>query len=74
MDILEKLPAMPDEALNNLRANAVRLEQVGSPAQRSAASDLLPAIEAELSARQAAKRERLAQARSAKRRPSRAKA
>ena len=54
MDMVEKLPAMPDDALNNLRANAVRLEQTGSAAQRAAASALLPAIEAELSARRAA--------------------
>ena len=65
MDMLAKLPDMPDDALNNLRANAVRLEQTGSAAQRASASALLPAIEAELSARQAAKRERMAQTRRA---------
>ncbi len=76
MDILEKLPALPDDALNNLRANAARLEQTGSPAQRTSASALLPAIEAELSARQAAKRERLVQTLrgNSKRRVSRQKA
>jgi hypothetical protein len=41
----------------------VRLEQAGSPTQRASAGALLPAIEAELTARRTAKQERLAQAR-----------
>ena len=61
MSILEKLPGMEDAALNNLHANAVRLEQAGSPAQRASAGALLPAIEAEIATRRAAKQERLAQ-------------
>jgi hypothetical protein len=61
MSILEKLPGMEDAALNNLHANAVRLGQAGSPAQRASADALLPAIEAELATRRVAKQERLAQ-------------
>jgi hypothetical protein len=63
MSLLEKLPGMEDAALSTLHANAVRLEQAGSPAQRASAGALLPAIEAELAARRTAKQERLAQAR-----------
>jgi hypothetical protein len=63
MSMLEKLPGMEATALSNLRANAVRLEQTGSPAQRVSAGKLLPAIEAELAARKAAKLERQAQGR-----------
>ena len=63
MSLLEKLPGRADDALGNLHANAVRLGQEGSPAQRSSAAALLPAIEAELASRKAAKRERLAEAR-----------
>jgi hypothetical protein len=63
MSILEKLPGMEDAALSTLHANAVRLEQAGSPTQRASAGALLPAIEAELTARRTAKQERLAQAR-----------
>jgi hypothetical protein len=63
MSMLEKLPGMEATALSNLHANAVRLEQTGSPAQRVSAGKLLPAIEAELAARQAVKLERLAQGR-----------
>jgi hypothetical protein len=63
MSILEKLPGMEDTALSTLHANAVRLEQAGSPAQRASAGALLPAIEAELASRRTAKQERLAQAR-----------
>ena len=55
MDMLDKLPAMPDDGLKTLLANAQRLETVGSPAQRASATALLPAIEAELAARKAAK-------------------
>jgi hypothetical protein len=63
MDILAKVPAMPDDALGNLYANAERLVQTGSRLQRSQAADLIPALKAELSMRQAAKLERTAQAR-----------
>jgi hypothetical protein len=55
MDILEKLPALPEDGLKTLLANAQRLESIGSPAQRASASALLPAIEAELQARKAAR-------------------
>ena len=63
MNVLEKLPALTDEALGNLHANAERLEQAGSPTQRASAAGLLPAIKAELEGRKAAKQERAAQAR-----------
>ena len=63
MDILTKIPAMPDEALRNLCANAERLAQTGSRQQRSQAADLIPALKAELQVRQVAKLERTAQAR-----------
>ena len=62
MTLLDKLPGMADDALSNLHANAVRLGAAGSPGQRASAAQLLPALEAELAARKAAKRERLAQA------------
>ncbi len=63
MDILAKIPAMPDDALGNLCANAERLARTGSLLQRTQAADLIPALKAELSVRQAAKLERTAQAR-----------
>lgn len=63
VDIFEKIPTMADEALANLCANAERLGRVGSSAQRASAGELLPAIRAELAARQEAKLERVAQAR-----------
>lgn len=64
--LLEKIPAMADDALANLLANAERLEKEGSKAQRTAAVDLLPAIRAELDTRRAAKLDRMAQARRAR--------
>lgn len=80
-DLHSKLQGMDDKALGNLNANARRLESTGSIAQRDAAAALLPAIDAELSARQAnalvaveaekaARRERAAAKRALKVKPS----
>jgi hypothetical protein len=63
MDILAKIPAMPDDALRNLCASAERLALTGSRLQRSQAADLIPALKAELQVRQVAKLERTAQTR-----------
>jgi len=49
MDLLTKLPEMSDDALANLRTNAKRLQNSGTPAA------LLPAVEAEIGARRLAK-------------------
>ena len=57
MDMTTKLPSMADDALGNLHANAKRLGSEGTAAQRASATALLPAIEAELSARRAAAEE-----------------
>ncbi len=50
-----KLPAMEDAALSNLHDNAERLERTGTKSQQAAATALMPAIEAEIAARRAAK-------------------
>jgi hypothetical protein len=55
MDMLTKLPEMSDDSLANLRTNAKRLQQSGTPAQKSNAAALLPAVEAEIGARRLAK-------------------
>jgi hypothetical protein len=55
MDLLTKLPEMSDDALTNLRTNAKRLQHSGTPAQRTDAAALLPAVEAEIGARRLAK-------------------
>jgi len=55
MDMITKLPEMSDHALANLRDNAKRLQQSGTAAQRSDATALLPAVEAEIGARRVAK-------------------
>jgi hypothetical protein len=55
MDMLTKLPEMSDDSLTNLRTNAKRLQQSGTPAQKSNAAVLLPAVEAEIGARRLAK-------------------
>jgi hypothetical protein len=55
MDLLTKLPEMSDDALANLRTNAKRLQHSGTPAQRTDAAALLPAVEAEIGARRLAK-------------------
>jgi len=66
MTMVEKLPGMADDALKNLHSNAVRLGDAGTAQQRASATALLPAIEAELTARKAAKQERLAEGRRAR--------
>jgi hypothetical protein len=55
MDLLTKLPEMSDDALANLRSNAKRLQNSGTPTQQSDATALLPAVEAEIGARRLAK-------------------
>jgi hypothetical protein len=55
MDLLTKLPEMSDDALANLRTNAKRLQNSGTPAQKTDAAALLPAVEAEIGARRLAK-------------------
>jgi hypothetical protein len=62
MSLLDKIPAMADDALNNLHANAVRLGESGSAAQRASAAKLLPALETEIANRKQAKRQRLVDA------------
>ena len=66
MNMVEKIPGMADDALKTLHANAVRLGEAGTAQQRASATALLPAIEAELSARKVAKQERLAAGRRAR--------
>ncbi len=60
MTLIERLPSMADDALGVLHANAVRLGASGSAAQRASAVALLPALEAEIAARDAAKTQRKA--------------
>ena len=55
MDLAAKLPEMEDTALVVLRENAGRLEQTGTSAQKAAAAALMPALDAELEKRRAAK-------------------
>ena len=67
MNIANKLPTMNDAELTTLRANTRRLVDIGTPAQQSAATALIPSIEAELDTRNAAKLSRRAEALAAKR-------
>jgi hypothetical protein len=67
MDMATKLPTMDDQHLTTLHANAKRLIEGGTPAQQSAATALLPSIEAELGTRNAAKLSKRAEALAAKR-------
>jgi hypothetical protein len=55
MDLIGRLPHLEDAGLNALHKNAERLRQTGTPAQKSAAAELLPALEAELAGRREAK-------------------
>jgi hypothetical protein len=55
--MLGRLPSMEKAELAVLQENALRLARDGTKPQQAAALDLLPAIEAELAGRQAAKQE-----------------
>ena len=55
MAIADMIPGMDDASLSNLRDNARRLKASNEGRQQEQASLLLPLIEAELAARQAAK-------------------
>jgi hypothetical protein len=55
VDLRDRVPQMPDAALANLLANARRLLESGTKAQRAGAADLLPVVEAEVATRAAAK-------------------
>lgn len=66
VDLVAKLPSLEDSALAALHENAERLEQTGTPDQKTAASALIPAIKAELADRRAAKLELAASKRATK--------
>jgi hypothetical protein len=52
----DRIPELSDAELTNLRANAVRLEQTGTPKQQMDAANLLPLVNAELARRRAQSR------------------
>lgn len=51
MSIATKLVEMADAELSVLHANAARLQRSGTPTQRTEASSLMPAVEAEIAVR-----------------------
>lgn len=71
-DLMSRLPELADDSLAALRSNAERLAKVGDDRQRSAATAMLPAVLAEIAARDevkaAARRERLAARKTARKR------
>jgi hypothetical protein len=54
-DLRSRVPAMMDDALNTLLANARRVLETGNTPQRNMATDLIPVIERELADRKAKK-------------------
>lgn len=65
MQIEQRIPDLSDKELESLHANAVRLAQSGTEAQRRQAEDLLPRLGAAMEARRAARAEETAQRRRA---------
>ncbi|MBO9557455.1 MAG: hypothetical protein J7515_02575 [Caulobacter sp.] len=51
MTLIERIPLLDDRELLTLLANARRLDVVGTPAQRTAAAEVLPVLELEASKR-----------------------
>ncbi len=69
MSLIEKIPSMNDVALSNLLANARHLATAGGPKQQADAAELLPALEAAMAERKAAKAEAAAAKRAATKKP-----
>ena len=61
MPIEQRFPDMTDAELESLNANAVRLQQSGTPAQQTEAGRLLPLLETVLLERRAIKLEAAAE-------------
>ncbi len=57
VDLRERVPQMSDDALATILGNARRLIESGSKQQQSSAAGLIPVLEAEQAARDAAKAE-----------------
>lgn len=74
MTLIDKLPAMADDALGVLGANAERLAQSGTAKQRKEAAAVLPAIQAELTTRRERKEAEAPRRKTAARKPAKAKA
>lgn len=51
MALADMIPTMSDPDLKTLRANAARLQEHGAAQQQTAASDILPIIDAEIAER-----------------------
>jgi hypothetical protein len=58
MSLLDRIPTLSDEEVVNLLANAQRLSATGDEKQKTAADEILPALEAEAAARKDARLER----------------
>jgi hypothetical protein len=55
MGIDQRIPDLSDKELENLHANALRLEQSGTQMQRQHAEELLPLLSAAMEERRAAR-------------------
>ena len=53
MSAADMIPTLPDDALDRLRLNAVRIEAGPPGAKQKSAADLLPLIDAEMAERKA---------------------
>jgi hypothetical protein len=67
MSLLDRIPALSDDEVVNLLANARRLSEVGGEKQKAAAAEILPALEAEAERRREARLERAKEKRAATR-------
>lgn len=62
-EIDQRIPDLSDKELERLHANAVRLQESGTPKQREQAASLLPLVAAALEQRRAVKAETQAETR-----------
>jgi hypothetical protein len=65
MSLIDKIPDMTDEGVENMLANARRLQETGAPRQQAQAAELLPALEQASAERRSRKLEAAAAKRAA---------
>lgn len=73
MSLIDKIPEMTDEGVDNMLANARRLQEVGTSRQQEQAAEILPALETASAERRSRRLEAAAAKRAASRKPATAK-
>ena len=69
MTLIDKIPDMTDEGVDNMLANARRLQESGTSRQQEQAAEIIPALETAAAERRSRRLEAAAAKRAATRKP-----